>query len=225
MALGQGGDERGEISIEIFLYIICGVPVAFAIAHTLVRIVRYFYKFPMPEFMANFIDNPLRRRIQPPDATAIRHGIEPGMTVLDVGPGNGRYTIGAARRVGDTGKVFAVDIEPKMIERVEARAAMEGLANIEARVANVYDLPFEDSSFDLIYMITVISEIPDPIRAMKEFYRVLRADGTLVFSELLPDPDYPLARTITLWGGETGFRVKQKIGNFFYYTLIFEKSQ
>lgn len=211
--------------MEIFPYIICGVPVAFVILHTLVRIIRYFYKFPMPEFMANFIDNPLRRRIQPPDATAIRHGIEPGMTVLDVGPGNGRYTIGAARRVGDTGKVFAVDIEPKMIERVEARAAMEGVTNIEARVANVYNLPFEDETFDLIYMITVISEIPEPIRAIHEFCRVLKPNGSLVFSELLNDPDYPLARTLIRWGESTGFQVKEKIGHFFYYTLIFEKKR
>jgi len=45
-----------------------------------------FYKFPMPEFLAGLIDNPIRRKIQPPDATAVRHGIEPGMTVLEVGP-------------------------------------------------------------------------------------------------------------------------------------------
>jgi ubiquinone/menaquinone biosynthesis C-methylase UbiE len=60
---------------------------------------------------------------------------------------------------------------------------------------------------------------------MREFYRVLKVDGSLVFSELLPDPDYPLAGTLTRWGESTGFQVKEKIGNFFYYTLIFEKSQ
>jgi ubiquinone/menaquinone biosynthesis C-methylase UbiE len=163
--------------------------------------------------------------MQPPAETAIRHGIEPGMMVLDVGPGNGRYTIGAARRVGDSGKIFAIDIEPKMIERVEARAQLEGVTNIEARVANVYELPFEDRSFDLVYMITVISEIPDPVRAMQEFHRVLKPDGSLVFSELLNDPDYPLAGTLVRWAREADFRVKQKLGNFFYYTLIFEKNR
>ncbi|MGD8458434.1 MAG: class I SAM-dependent methyltransferase [Anaerolineales bacterium] len=211
--------------MEILLYIICGVPLVFVILHTLVRVIRHFYKFPMPEFMANLIDNPLRRKMQPPAETAIRHGIEPGMMVLDVGPGNGRYTIGAARRVGDSGKIFAIDIEPKMIERVEARAQLEGVTNIEARVANVYELPFEDRSFDLVYMITVISEIPDPVRAMQEFHRVLKPDGSLVFSELLNDPDYPLAGTLVRWAREADFRVKQKLGNFFYYTLIFEKNR
>jgi len=50
--------------------------------------------------------------------TAVRHGIQPGMTILDIGPGNGTYTIAAARRVGLDEKVFAIDIEPRMIERV-----------------------------------------------------------------------------------------------------------
>jgi ubiquinone/menaquinone biosynthesis C-methylase UbiE len=58
------------------------------------------------------------------------------MTVLEVGPGNGRYTIETARRVGNTGKVIAIDIEPKMIERVIQRAQAEGITNLEAKVAS-----------------------------------------------------------------------------------------
>ena len=195
------------------------------ILHTLVRIVRYFYKFPMPQFLANLIDNPLRRKIQPPGKMPIRHGIHPGMTVLEVGPGNGRYTVEAARRVGNRGKLVTIDIEPKMIERVRQRAQAEGLTNLEAKVADVYNLPFEDEMFDAIYMITVISEIPEPVRAMKEFYRVLAPSGTLAFSELLTDPDYPLAQSLIRQAGEASFRLKEKLGNFFAYTLIFEKQQ
>jgi ubiquinone/menaquinone biosynthesis C-methylase UbiE len=205
---------------ELFL----GLLLLAAILHTIVRIIRQYYKFPMPEFMAGFIDNPLRHRLQPPDSTAIRHGIQPGMTVLEVGPGNGTYTIAAARRAGDKGRVVTVDTEPKMIARVERRARAEGIENIEARVANVYELPYPDGKFDLIYMITVIGEIPDPEKAMREFHRVLTPSGTLAFSELLPDPDYPLARTTIRRACAAGFRLKDRIGNFFYYTLIFDKN-
>lgn len=205
--------------INLLLRLFLGI----IIWHTFVRIIRYFYKFPMPEFLANLIDNPLRRRIQPPSEMPIRHGIEPGMTVLEVGPGNGRYTLETARRVGDLGKVIAVDIEPKMIERVTQRAQAEGVTNLEARVANVYELPFQDGTFDAACMITVISEIPDPERAMGEFYRVLTPSGTLAFSELLFDPDYPLAQTLIRQAGQAGFRLKKKHGNFFSYTLVFEK--
>ena len=205
------------------LYVVLGIPALFLVWHTTVRIIRYFYKFPMPEFMAGIIDNPLRRRIQPPDEVPLRHGIEPGMRVLEVGPGNGRYTLATARRVGDTGWVIAIDIEPKMIERLRARVEAEGITNIEARVADVYDLPFDDEAFDAVTMVAVIGEIPDPDQAMREFYRVLKLGGTLAFSELLLDPDYPLARTLIRKASAAGFRLREKLGNFFYYTLVFER--
>jgi ubiquinone/menaquinone biosynthesis C-methylase UbiE len=200
-----------------------GIALGLVAVHTLIRVVRHVYKFPMPEWMANLVDNPLRRRIQPPAEAAARHGLAPGMTVLEVGPGNGRYTLAAAQRVGPEGRVVAVDIEPRMVERVERRMAAEGVLNVEARVADVYDLPFDGGSFDAIYMTAVIGEIPEPARALAEFRRVLRPRGTLAFSELLMDPDYPLPGTLVRLGQAAGFRLKHRLGNLIYYTLIFEK--
>ena len=210
--------------LRSLILIILGIPVIALLLHTVIRIIRHFYKFPIPEFAANLIDNPLRRRIQPPNEMPIRHGITPGMTVLEVGPGNGTYTIATARRVGENGKVTTIDIEPKMIERVNRRSQMEEIRNIEARVADVYELPFDDGFVDVIYMIAVIGEIPAPEQAMREFYRVLSPSGTLVFSELLLDPDYPRAITLIRLANAASFQLKKKVGNFFYYTLIFEKS-
>lgn len=206
------------------LGLLLAIPVLFFVLHTIVRIIRHFYKFPMPEFMADLIDHPLRRKFQPPYETAVRHGLETGMTVLEVGPGSGTYTMAAARRVGPQGRLVTVDIEPRMIERVERKAQAEGVSNVEARVADVYDLPFENATFDVVYMIAVIGEIPDPDRAMREFYRVLTPAGTLVFSELLLDPDYPLASTLIRMASSAGFRLRDRIGNVFYYTLILEKA-
>ena len=205
------------------IIILFGIPVLALLLYTIIRIVRHFYKFPMPEFAANLIDNPLRRRFQPPDEMPIRHGVTTGMLVLEVGPGNGTYTIAAARKVSDSGKLITIDIEPKMIQRVQKRVQKEGITNIEARVANVFDLPFEDNSFDLVYMIAVIGEIPTPEIAMKEFFRVLSPQGSLVFSEILMDPDYPRAQKLISLGNKAGFQMKNKKGGFFQYTLIFEK--
>jgi ubiquinone/menaquinone biosynthesis C-methylase UbiE len=145
------------------------------------------------------------------------------MRVLEVGPGNGTYTLGAARLIGPGGELVTIDIEPKMIKRFQCRIETEGVTNIDARVADVYDLPFGDASFDLIYMIAVINEIPDIPKALAEFHRVLKPSGNLVLSELFMDPDYPLAAALTRKVQAVNFRLEEKIGNFFYYTLIFEK--
>ena len=192
--------------------------------HTLIRVIRHVYKFPIPQFLTNLIDNPFRRKyIQPPDETTVRHGIVPGMKVLEVGPGNGTHTLAAARRVGKNGKIETIDIEPKIIARLIDRIREAGVSNIAARVADVYALPFDDGYFDLAYMITVSGEIPDLERAAQEIARVLKSGGMLAFSELLLDPDYPLPATLIRKVSPVGFQVKEKIGNFFYYTLIFEK--
>ena len=167
------------------------------------------------------IDNPLRRRVQPPGLLAERHGVRAGMTVLDVGPGNGRYTLAAARAVGPSGRVLAIDLEPRMIERVRQRAASEVVTNIEGRVADVYALPYPDDFFDVVYLITVTGEIPEPVRMLRECRRVLKPTGTLGISELLADPDYPLRRTVTAWATAAGFQPSGRYGTFFSYTLTF----
>lgn len=98
------------------------------------------------------------------------------------------------------------------------------LENIEARTADVFALPFEQGSFDLVTMIAVIGEFPTPDRALAEFHRLLKPDGLLAFSELLLDPDYMLACRLTSLVESAGFRLMSKAGNFICYTLIFEKS-
>jgi ubiquinone/menaquinone biosynthesis C-methylase UbiE len=131
--------------------------------------------------------------------------------------------VGAAQRVGQAGKIVAVDIEPKMVERVRSRIEAEGVPNVEARVADVYDLPFDGGTFDAAFMIAVIGEIPEPERAMREFHRVLSPSGRLAFSEILLDPDYPRASTLVRWADAGGFRFRERVGGVFAYTLVFEK--
>ena len=206
------------------LYLLLIFPFLLVLLHTIIRVIRYFHKFPIPEFAVKFIDNPIRRKLQPPRETAIRHEIKSGMHVLEIGPGNGTYTIGAAQQVGLTGKIITIDIQPKLIEKLNKRIEIEGIQNIEARVANVYDLPFDDSNFDLITMITVINEIPDIPQALRECHRVLKPNGKLVTSEIFVDPDYPLARNLIRTIETGNFRLIRRKGNFFYYTLIFQKT-
>jgi ubiquinone/menaquinone biosynthesis C-methylase UbiE len=209
---------------RILVITLLASPIVLLILYTFIRILRQIYKFPMPHWMADMIDNPIRHRIQPPEQTPARHSIRPGMKVLEIGPGNGTYTIATARQVGEAGIVVAVDIEPRIFERVKRRTLEQGIPNVAMSLADVCALPFKEGAFDAIYMIAVIGEIPSPERASKEFHRVLSPPGTLSFSELLPDPDYPRASTLIRMASSVGFQLKERIGNFLYYTLIFEKA-
>jgi len=79
---------------------------------------------------------PLRRRAQDPAAILAPY-IHEGMTVLEPGSGMGFFTLELARQVGTSGRVIAVDIQPKMLDRLKRRAAKIGLqGRLEARVAS-----------------------------------------------------------------------------------------
>jgi ubiquinone/menaquinone biosynthesis C-methylase UbiE len=171
--------------------------------------------------MAPLIDNPVRRFFYPPRRVVDQLGAEPGMRALEVGPGHGTYTLAVARRLGDAGKLVAVDIQPEIIERLQRRIEREGVKNVEARTADVHDLPFPDGSFDLVYLMMVLGEIPDPVGALREFSRVLKPTGRLAVQEWLPDPDYHPAGTLVKWGAEAGLVLTAKRGGFFNYTLFF----
>ena len=144
---------------------------AFLLYQALIRIIRKSYHFPAPAFIGRFLDSNIRRRLQPPDKLIERSGIKQGMTVLDLGCGSGAFTTFAARAIGEHGKLYAVDIQPKMLKQLErklAEAENQDISNIELKQASAYDLPFEENSIDLVYMVTVLQEIPDRDRALRE---------------------------------------------------------
>jgi ubiquinone/menaquinone biosynthesis C-methylase UbiE len=187
------------------------------------RVLRAIHSMPMPAFLIDVIDNPPRRWLMPPDVMAMRHGVEPGLRVLEIGPGSGTYTIAAARRAGPTGRVVAIDIQPAVVRHVQRRILREGVTNLEVELGDVHYLPFPDETFDALYMMTVIGEIPGPAQAMRSFYRVLRPGGTIAFTETWLDPDYPTRRTLTRWATDAGFEACREFTHPLFYTLVFRK--
>lgn len=176
---------------------------------------------PCPYALAWLVDSPFRRRY-------LRHvldrvGIQPGERVLELGPGPGAFSVGAALRTGPGGALVAVDIQPRMIAAVEKKAREAGVTNVETHVASAYDLPLEDESVDRAFLVTVLPEIPDRHRALLELYRVLKPGGVLSISEEFLDPDHRLASTTIRWAREAGFELAERHGNWFVYTLNFQK--
>ena len=102
--------------------------------------------------------------------------LKPRMSVLDCGCGPGAITVGFAQAAAPS-RVVGIDIEPTMIEKANALAADSGADNLEFRVANIYDLPFESGEFDVVFSSAVIEHLSDPVRAIREMRRVTRTDG------------------------------------------------
>jgi ubiquinone/menaquinone biosynthesis C-methylase UbiE len=189
------------------------------------RIVRYYNKFPIPAFATLLIDNPIRRRfIQNPHKIAERMELKPGMVVLEVGPGKGRYTEVIAKRVEPQGVVYAIDIQESVINRLEQRITKENIENIIPKIADVYKLPFENETIDRVYANAALPEIPNPVKALKEFFQVLKPDGLVSLCELFIDADYPRRSTEKKWATEAGFTLQNEFGNWFAYQLNFKKS-
>jgi len=196
------------------------------IIFVIVRIIRKIYKFPIPAFATRLIDNPFRRRlIQKPELIAERMQLKPGMTVVEIGPGKGSYTKAIAKKIQPNGKVFAIDIQESIINRLKKKIKKENIQNIIPKIEDAYNLSFEDESVDRIFAITCLPEIPDPIRALREFKRILKPDGIISLSELFLDPDYPLRRTEKRWAKEAGLDFYEGFGNWFVYQLNFIKKK
>jgi len=210
--------------VTILLWTVAILVVYFVFVEVVVRIIRRFVHFPIPASIARVVDNPVRRRIQPPAKVVDWMDIENGMHVLEIGPGPGTFTIEASKGVGENGKIFAIDIQPSVISKLNARLQRAKIANVMARVASAYELPFSNNTFDRAFMIAVLAEIPDRKKALLEIKRVLRDDGLLAIGEFLLDPDYPRRRTVTNWCKDAGFELANGCGGVMHYLLTFKKS-
>lgn len=120
-------------------------------------------------------------------AAAAEVGQQPaGARILDVPCGGGVALRGL--RPGQGVSYVAADIAQAMLDRTAAAAAERGVADqVETRIADVAELPFEDETFDLVVSFTGLHCFPDPALAVIEMARVLRPGGVITGSALLND--------------------------------------
>jgi len=200
------------------------VGLAFAAWLAVVRVVRRLWQLPMPAFLVPVLDMGWRKRVQPPGKVLNQVGLEPGTTVLELGPGTGYFTPEAARRLGPEGRLICLDIAPSSLERLRDKVDRLGLTTVLPCIGDAQRLPLADGSIDQAFLVAVLGEIPDPGRALGELHRVLRPGGVLAVTEFLPDPDYALWQTVQRQVEPCGFRLEERAGNFWTYTLRFRKS-
>lgn len=174
---------------------------------------------PCPWWLVPLLENPYFERVAGAEELLDRAGVEPGMTVLDAGCGPGRVTVPAARRVGEGGRVVAVDLQPRMLRRLERRLDDRGLANVETVHGALGEGCVPLGGYDVALLVTVLGEIPDKAAALNELRDSLAAGGVLSVTEVLPDPHYqPLARVRGLARG-AGLREARLFSGRVGYTI------
>ena len=168
------------------------------------------------------LDNPFTKTNRA--ATIIRHlGIEPGMSVLDIGCGPGRLAVPVAKKVGDQGRVVALDIQSGMLKRAQAKAEAANLTNILFINAGVGEGKMGKNQFDRALLVTVLGEIPDQKMALREIFDALKPGGILSVTELIFDPHFQRRRKVSELSGKAGFKEEAFYGNRIAYTLHFKK--
>ncbi len=106
-----------------------------------------------------------------------------GMTVLEIGPGMGFFTIPAARMVGAGGKVIAVDVQEKMLNALIKRAAKAGIDNrIIAKLIEPDSIGVSEP-IDLCLLINVVHEVPDPAGLFSQIKSILKPTGKVLLVE------------------------------------------
>jgi ubiquinone/menaquinone biosynthesis C-methylase UbiE len=109
-------------------------------------------------------------------------GIKQGFHVLDYGCGPGSYIIPLAELVGESGKIYALDIHPLAIRKVQDIASKKQLANVETILSDCQTgLP--DNSLDVVLLYDIFHHLSDPDGVLKELHRVLKPEGILSFGD------------------------------------------
>ena len=119
--------------------------------------------------------------------------IKPGQTVCDIGCGNGFYTLRLARRVGERGTVYAVDIQQEMLDGLTRRAERQAIHNIRLTRGSLIDPRLPAGTMDLVLMVDVYHEFSHPQQMLSAIRKSLKPSGRIVLVEFrAEDPNVPI---------------------------------
>nr|WP_246525087.1 methyltransferase domain-containing protein [Sphingobium phenoxybenzoativorans] len=154
-----------------------------------------------------------RDRVNEAEDIMDRAGIRPGMTVADIGAGEGYYTVRLAKRVGPTGRVLAEDIMPETIDALGRRINREDWKNVSVKLGTADDPKLPADSFDRVMMVHMYHEISEPYAFLWHLFPALKKDGEII----VVDADRPTEqhgtppRLLACEFAAVGYRLEQMI--------------
>jgi ubiquinone/menaquinone biosynthesis C-methylase UbiE len=175
-----------------------------------------------PVEYAGWLLSPLRNLIAPASRIVRRLGLKRGDHVLEIGCGPGFFSPAVARQLPE-GRLTLFDAQEGMIAIAAKRLHRRGLANFEASVGSAEDLPYADESFEVVFMATVLGEVPDRAKAMTEATRVLRRGGRLSITEAAGDPDHVSRRDVARLAAGAGLVAERTWPGLLVTTLNYRR--
>ena len=124
-------------------------------------------------------EEPARAAWQKPDQIIDTLALRPGQTVCDIGAGPGYFALRAAKRVGETGRVFAVDVDPRILDVLRTRIETAGVRNITPVLGLGADPLLPAATCDLILIVDVYHHFPDRPRYLRGLVPLLRKGGRM----------------------------------------------
>lgn len=165
---------------------------------------------------------PFRNLFLSPKQVIDRLSLRDDLTVLEVGPGPGYFSVKVANTLNN-GRLVIADIQPEMLRKAKKRLEKRGLKNVDYYLCNGKSFDIKDETFDRIFMVAVLGEVENKHEYMAEFYRMLKAGGILSISELVGDADKMTSQSLRAFALASKFELSQQFESNASYTLNFIK--
>jgi ubiquinone/menaquinone biosynthesis C-methylase UbiE len=130
--------------------------------------------------------NPSRDAIEQPEKVMEAVGVKPGMVIGEIGAGHGYFTFWLAKGVGETGKVYANDIDKSALAAIERRRASESVTNIETVLGTVEDPRLPAGALDMVFVVNAFHDLERPVELLANLLPALKPDATVVIMDRDP---------------------------------------
>lgn len=130
--------------------------------------------------------NAARDGLEQPERVMEVTGVKPGMVIGEIGAGQGYFTFWLSQRVGESGKVYANDIDGSALAAIERRRESEKVLNIETVLGTVEDPRFPSASLDMVFMVNAFHDLERPVELLANLLPALKPAATVVIMDRDP---------------------------------------